>query len=400
MPIGVSVHDKTGQLTYANQKAKDLLKLEVLPNAQIEQLSDTFRLYRGQTRELYPPEQLPIARSLAGETVRTEDMEIRYPDRIIPLEVSASPIRDEMGHISQAIAAFQDISDRKKAEAEREAFTRELSQVNEVFSRFVPRQFLQSLARKKIADIQLGESVEKTMSVLFADIRSFTTLSEQMTPEETFKFINAYLQQMEPAITNNGGFIDKYIGDAIMALFEESVDRAVKAGIAMLQSLAEYNQIGQQQNCQPIQIGIGINTGNLMLGTVGGNSHIDTTVIGDTVNLGARLEKLTKVYETPFLISHHTFASLEEPMEYALRLLARVQVRGKARKVGVFEVFEADPPAQKQGKLATKPIFEEGLLSYYRGAIEKAQFLFEQCLQQNPNDRPAQIYLQQCTEQR
>ncbi|MDY7016228.1 MAG: response regulator, partial [Cyanobacteriota bacterium] len=189
MPIGVSVHDARGQLTYANQKAKELLKLDGLPETEIEQLSDVFRAYRTGTRDLYPPKQLPIARSLTGETVRAEDLEIHHPDRVIPLEVSTTPIQDETGQISQAIAAFQDISDRKKAEAEREAFTRELFQLNEVFSQFVPRQFLQSLARKKIANIQLGECVEKKMSVLFADIRSFATRAEQMTPEDTFKFI-------------------------------------------------------------------------------------------------------------------------------------------------------------------------------------------------------------------
>jgi class 3 adenylate cyclase len=188
------------------------------------------------------------------------------------------------------------------------------------------------LARKNIAEIQRGECVKKQMSILFADIRSFTTLSEQMTPEDTFKFINGYLRRMEPAIINNGGFIDKYIGDAIMALFEGSADGAVKAGVTMLNTLADYNVKRQRSNRQPIEIGIGINTGNLMLGTVGGNSRIDTTVIGDAVNLSARLQELTKVYQTPLLISHNTFACLEEPMKYALRVIAQEQVRGKARR--------------------------------------------------------------------
>ncbi|NET44992.1 response regulator [Okeania sp. SIO2B3] len=396
MPIGVSVHDVTGQMTYANQKAKELLKLDVLPDSKIEQLSDIFKVYRAETKQLYPTKELPIVRSLAGETVHSEDIEIHYPDRIVPIEISTTPIRDETGQISHAIAAFQDISGRKQAEAEREQYTRELFELNETLSRFVPRQFLQSLARKSITDIQLGECVQKQMSVLFADIRAFTTRSEQMTPEDAFKFINGYLRRMEPAIIVNGGFIDKYIGDEIMALFEGSADSAVNAAVTMLKILAEYNLTRQRPDRQPIEIGIGINTGMLMLGTVGGNSRIDTTAIGDTVNLGSRLQQLTKVYNTPLLISHHTLACLEEPMKYAMRAIAQVQVRGKFRKVGVFEVFEYEPHDQKQAKLETKPIFEAAVIQYYQGAIESAKSLFHQCLQKNPDDYVAQTYLQHC----
>jgi class 3 adenylate cyclase/CheY-like chemotaxis protein len=396
MPIGVTVHNTTGNMTYANQKAKELLKLDVLPETKMEQLSTDLNVYQAGTEALYPTEQLPLVRSLAGETVHAEDIEIRYPDQTITLEVSTTPLRDKKGHIFQAISTFQDISDRKKAEAEREQFTQELFSLNEAFSRFVPRQFLHSLARKSITEIQLGECVEKKMSVVFADIRGFTTCSEQMTPEDTFKFINAYLRRMEPAILENGGFIDKYIGDEIMALFEGSADSAVNAGVTMLKILAEYNLSRQQRGRQPIDIGIGINTGNLMLGTVGGNSRIDTTVIGDTVNLGSRLQHLTKVYKTPLLISHSTLAQLEKPMKYALRFIAQVQVRGRDQKVGVFEVFEADPPAQKQAKLETKVIFETAIIHYYQGAVENAKSLFNQCLKKNPTDGVAQIYLQQC----
>ncbi|MGB3402694.1 MAG: adenylate/guanylate cyclase domain-containing protein [Microcoleaceae cyanobacterium] len=396
IPIGVSVYNTAGQIIYVNNKAKELLQIEDLTATQTPQFSSQFEIYRGGTNELYPNPQLPIVRSLAGETVHVDDLEIRYQNQTIPIEILTTPIRDETGNIIKAIAAFQDISDRRIAEAEREQFTRELFYLNEAFSRFVPRQFLQSLSCKSIAEIQLGESIEKKMSVLFADIRAFTTRSEQMTPEEAFKFINAYLRRMEPAIIENQGFIDKYIGDEIMALFEGSADDAVAAGVEMLKRLAEYNLTRQRPQRRPIDIGIGINTGNLMLGTVGGTSRIDTTVIGDTVNLGSRLQQLTKVYNTPLLISHYTVANLQEPMKYALRLIDQVQVRGKAEKVAVFEVFEADTLEQKQAKLETKPLFEAALLSYYRRDIETANSLLRQCLKMNPSDRVLQVYLERC----
>jgi class 3 adenylate cyclase len=217
-----------------------------------------------------------------------------------------------------------------------------------------------------------------------------------MTPEDAFKFINAYLRRMEPAIIENHGFIDKYIGDEIMALFAGSADDAVSAGVSMLKRLAEYNLTRQRPERLPIEIGIGINTGKLTLGTVGGQSRIDTTVIGDTVNLGSRLQQLTKVYNVPLLISHYTLADMVEPMQYALRLIDQVQVKGKAQKVSVFEVFEADFPAEKQAKLETKPMFETALLSYYRGDVETANALLKQCLQINPKDQVVQVYLERC----
>ena len=160
----------------------------------------------------------------------------------------------------------------------------------------------------------------------------------------------------------------------------------------MLQALAQYNLTRQRPERPPIQIGIGINTGKLILGTVGSKSRVDTTVIGDAVNLSSRLEQLTKVYKTPLLISHHTYASLTEPTNYAIRLIAQVKVRGKTQEVGVFEVFEADPPAQKEAKLATKSRFEAAIIHYGQEEVEEAKFLLSQCLQDNPGDSVAQFY--------
>ncbi len=169
--------------------------------------------------------------------------------------------------------------------------------------------------------------------MLFSDIRDFTTLSESMTQEDNFKFINSYLSRMEPLIVENRGFIDKYIGDAIMALFSGGADDAVKAGIAMLHLLAEYNRHRLKSGYIPIMIGIGINTGSLMLGTVGGHNRMDSTVISDAVNLASRIEGLTKNYGVSLLITHETFLRLTNPADYAFRLIGRVKVKGKSDMV-------------------------------------------------------------------
>ena len=276
----------------------------------------------------------------------------------------------------------------------------EISKLNLAYSRFIPREFLQFLDKKSIIDVQLGDQVQKEMSVLFSDIRNFTTLSESLTPQDNFKFINAYLSRMEPAISENHGFIDKYIGDAIMALFAGGADDAVRAGISMLHRLGAYNQHRANYGYVQIQNGIGINTGLLMLGTVGGKNRMDSTVISDAVNLASRLEELTKDYGVSLLISHQTYSRLQKPKDYAIRIIDKLQVKGKSEKVTVYEVFDADPAEIREGKLATKQEFEEAIFLYQQNSIREAALLFNNCLRTTPRDRVAQIYLRRCRDWR
>ncbi|MCL2925839.1 MAG: response regulator, partial [Trichodesmium sp. MAG_R04] len=296
LPVGVFVVDADGKPFYTNQTAQNIFSKGIIAAISPDKIPEVYQLYLAGTEKLYPYEQQPIFQALKGENARVDNMEIRKGKKIIPVEVSASPIFDGSGKLIYAIATFQDITERKKAEAERIKFTKqlklkntELSKLNQSYSRFLPKQFLRLLGHKSIVEVSLGESVQKDMSILFSDMRSFATLSESMSLEENFNFINSYLSRMEPLITANYGFIDKYIGDAIMALFGRCPDDAIQAALEMLLELNKYNIIRKQYNKSPIKIGIGINTGSLMLGTVGGINRMDTTVISDSVNLASRL---------------------------------------------------------------------------------------------------------------
>ena len=268
-----------------------------------------------------------------------------------------------------------------------------ITTLNTAYERFVPAQFLSVLDKKSIIDVTLGDQVEREMTVLFSDIRDFTTLSEQMTPAENFAFINEYLGYMEPLIQEHGGFIDKYIGDAIMGLFPSGADDALQGAIAMLNALKEYNQIRQRNNRQPIRIGIGLHTGSLMLGTVGGCSRMDGTAIGDSVNLSSRVEGLTKKYGVSLLITYQTLARLNNPLEYDLRFIERVQAKGKTKSVSLFEVFSADSPDVKAAKIATKEKFERAILFYSEGNLREAERLFQDCVNYHRDDRAARYYL-------
>jgi class 3 adenylate cyclase len=305
-----------------------------------------------------------------------------------------TPERVELLKVLSGQAAIS-IQNSKLYTEVRENETR-LAQLNKAYERFVPHQFLQFLEKSSIIDVELGDQVQLEMSVLFSDIRDFTTLSETMTPEDNFKFINSYLSRMEPVINENKGFIDKYIGDAIMALFSGEADHAVKAGIGMVYRLVEYNQYCAKAGCAQIQIGIGINTGSLMLGTVGGPNRMDGTVISDAVNLASRVESLTKNYGVALLITQPTYSRLKNPFQYAIRTLDTVKVKGKSEAVTVYEVFDADPLEIKEGKLATLELFAQARAIYSEGKLFEAARLFSECWRQNQGDSVAKIYWERC----
>ena len=245
--------------------------------------------------------------------------------------------KDEIGQLAKSFASMRD--------AVRSTIT-DLKQTNLSIERFVPRAFLSIVGKPRIVDVELGDNKREEMSILFSDIRSFTTLSESMTPDENFAFINAYLEHMGPVIRDHNGFIDKYIGDAIMALFMNA-DDALRAGLAMLDTLDQFNVGRHAAGQEPIAIGIGINTGSLMLGTIGERHRMDGTVISDAVNLAARVESLTKDYKVPLLISEYTWRQLADPKAYDIRPIDVVVVKGKTRPVAIFEVYRRDPPTER-----------------------------------------------------
>ena len=270
--------------------------------------------------------------------------------------------------------------------------THELSLTNKALARFVPDEFLKHMQRESILDVKLGDQIQKTMTVLFSDIRGFTALSEQMPPDENFRFINAYLGQMGPIVRKHHGFIDKYIGDAIMALFDHA-DNALDAAIAMLRSIAEYDPQSLKSEWFPIKVGIGLNTGELMLGTIGEQNRLDTTVISDTVNLAARMEGLTKYYGVSLVVSETTFADVKKMERYHYRLLDRVKVQGKKQVITTYAVFDADPEDLFGRKLKMKPVFEKGQQHYFAREFADALKCFTDVLMVLPEDLTTKHYL-------
>ena len=183
--------------------------------------------------------------------------------------------------------------------------------LRDTFKKFVPRQFLDRLATRGLGNIALGEADSGVVTILFADIRSFTTLSEKLSPQEILNFLNTYFERMNAPIHANGGFIDKFIGDAIMGLFIDEdpsigARNAVRSSLDMLASLHSLNEQRKRTGDVPISIGLGVHTGETVIGTVGSDDRMDSTVLGDAVNLASRIESLTKQFGAQILISSTT----------------------------------------------------------------------------------------------
>lgn len=275
-------------------------------------------------------------------------------------------------------------------------FAQEQKQLSNSFSRFVPTEFLYHLGKTDIRYVDLGDQVQKRMTILFADIRSFTEFSETLTPKENFDFLNSYLQRVGPIIRHNNGFIDKFIGDAVMALFPYDINDAVKAAVEMQDAIRIYN--GHRANCGyiPIEVGIGIHTGNLTLGILGEHKRMEGTVISDAVNLASRIEGITKLFSSRIVISADTFIEASEGLGYHYRLLDRVAIKGKTESVFVVEVLDGYEPEKASRLISSKDDYTLALDAFRRDDFDEALDGFSKLLDKNPDDSVSRLFLERC----
>ncbi|MCH7567361.1 MAG: adenylate/guanylate cyclase domain-containing protein [Nitrospirae bacterium] len=220
--------------------------------------------------------------------------------------------------------------------------------LRDTFKKFVPRQFLDRLATRGLGNIALGEADSGVVTILFADIRSFTTLSEKLSPQEILNFLNTYFERMNAPIHANGGFIDKFIGDAIMGLFIDEdpsigARNAVRSSLDMLASLHSLNEQRKRTGDVPISIGLGVHTGETVIGTVGSDDRMDSTVLGDAVNLASRIESLTKQFGAQILISSTTYGLIAGDPTIPCREIGLVNVRGREKAETIYEVLCRHP---------------------------------------------------------
>lgn len=271
--------------------------------------------------------------------------------------------------------------------------------INAATDRFVPYEFLRSMGRESILEVNLGDQVEKRVTLFFSDIRDYTTLSEQMTPQQNFVFLNQYLGRVGPVIKTNRGFVNQYYGDGLLALFMSDQNEilsekdAVKAALDMHKQVQEYNEERIQKERQPIRIGIGIHTGPLMLGVIGDEKRMNVGVVSDTVNTTARLEGLTKRYGSSTIVSGATYQGIDQMDEFRYRPLGEVMVKGRKTPIALYDFFDGDPGKRFDQKSASLQYFMEGYEAYYQRHFKEAAKLFQAVLELFPDDLASQYFL-------
>ena len=250
------------------------------------------------------------------------------------------------------------------------------------------------------ADIMGG--LDTTATLLFSDLRSFTNITESLGAQGTVKLLNEYFEIMVECISEQGGMLDKFIGDAIMAAFglpishEDDEDRGVKAGINMIKRLWDWNDLREKDGKPPLDMGLGLNTDKIVAGNIGSQKRMDYTMIGDGVNLAARLESACKQYNARILISDFTFKKLKGT--YRIRYIDDVVVKGKTEPVGVHEVLDYHSEKTFPNLMDVVNHFNEGRKKYISGDFQQAITSFKECLKINSEDKLSETYIDRCTQ--
>jgi len=265
---------------------------------------------------------------------------------------------------------------------------------------FVPNEFIRLLGKRSIMDLKLGDHLKREMTIFFSDIRQFTEIFESISPEEGFRFINSYFTRVVPIINQYGGFVDKYIGDSIMAIFPQSngADMAIRASVEIQKQIREYNKHRANAGYRALNVGIGIHTGPIILGVVGTHNRMQNTVISDAVNLASRIEGLTKTFGVAMAISGQTFRRLEHPEKYMFRYLGNVRVKGKSAPTSVYEILNGIDEDLMEKKVRTTRHFEQGLFSFALRKYSDALDDFNTVLNVIPEDRASVVYSERCHE--
>jgi adenylate cyclase len=235
------------------------------------------------------------------------------------------------------------------------------------------------------------------LSVLFSDIAGFTTFSEKMTPEELVLVLNEYMSAMMDIIKRNKGCFDKSIGDAVMAFWGAPIeleDHALKACITALEmqsSIVPLREKWIAEGKPPIRMRIGVNTGQMVVGNMGGADRINYTVMGDSVNLGSRLEGANKLYNTAIMISESTYAKVRDHV--LVRELDLLVVKGKTEPIRIYELLGLTSDAIPDTKKKVLRLYADGLALYRNRDFEQAASLFTEAATLDPTDGPSQLYL-------
>jgi adenylate cyclase len=378
MSNGVITFDEEGVAQTCNAAASRTLRREesdVVGMSSAELFGDE----NGWLRE----RMARVAETLGTESV--VDAELLVGDESVSANVTVLPLLDGDGTHLGTMVMIEDISNEKR--------------VRSTLARYMDPDLADRLLSADAREEILG-GTESVATVLFSDVRGFTTISEQLGPHGTVTMLNEYFERMVECISAHAGMLDKFIGDAIMAVFglpvagEDDEDRALRASVAMLRSLREWNGERERRDEPVVDMGVGLNTDLVVAGNIGSPKRMDYTIIGDGVNLASRLEGACKQYGAKILLSELTKSKLRGV--YRLREVDRVIVKGKTMPVSVFECLDHHDDRSFPNLMETVGAFTEGLARYRDGDFARASEWFGKALEANPDDKLSSIYVERC----
>ncbi len=377
MSNGVITLDEVGKIVTCNASGCRIMQL---PPAEIIGRSAT-DLFTG--KNLWVLERVAHVKT-AQQVDVSMDAELDFTGTIVSANLSVLPLKAGDDMRLGTMLMIEDISTEKRVKA--------------TMSRYMDPAIAAQMLESGGSDLLGGASTRAT--VLFSDIRGFTTLTEELGAQGTVAFLNEYFTIMVECINQEGGMLDKFIGDAIMAAFglpighEDDEDRAVRAAIAMIRGCRRYSEERVRRGQRPIAMGIGLNTDMVVSGNIGSARRMDYTLIGDGVNLASRLESACKAYAAEILISDSTYRRLRGT--YRAREIDRVVVKGKTEPVSVYEVLEYHDDETFPNMMDVLGHFAEGLRRYRNAEFKEAIDQFQKGLEKNPKDRLSEIYIARC----
>ncbi|NBX37171.1 MAG: hypothetical protein EBR10_08120 [Planctomycetes bacterium] len=315
------------------------------------------------------------------------------------LALSDLPLTSGLGDSIIAVESAQvSLRQAQQALADLEAANAVLGSLNQTFERFVPSGFLSSLGMGGAAEAALGAHVSASVTTMFADLRGFTRMSEQMKSAQVFQFLNRFLAFVSPAIRSNGGFIVHYMGDGLLALFPGPSDGAVRAAIQMQRGLTDAVVVGGLDAIIPpgseARMGIGLSYGDVEMGIIGDSGRWDPAVISDSVNVAARLEEHTKLTGSQILTSSSVNDAMLNPEEVHIRRVGSFEVRGRESRVDAHEVLDSLPLAERTKRILNRRKFESAIDAAESGDLAKSKELMQQYLAVCPEDPAALHHLQ------
>lgn len=319
-----------------------------------------------------------------GATDLALDVDLHIGNDLKSINLSAVPLIDIKEEPIGYMLVLEDISREKR--------------VKSTMARYMPKEVMDQLLLGG-ADV-LGGTVQE-VTILFSDIRQFTTIAERIGARETVSMLNEYFTEMVEIIFTHKGILDKYIGDAIMAVFgaplagPEDADNAMAVACSMIRTLRRINETRRGRGQHEIEIGVGLSTGEVVPGNIGSPKRMDYTVIGDHVNLSSRLEGATKYYGTPIVFSEFTLEKLHKPGRH--RELDLIRVKGKNRPVAIYDTFDYADDALFPQIADVMRVFADGLQAFRARRWRQAIEAFEQVQATAPWDQPSRLYLERCT---